>query len=128
SNNGADVLQVPSEAVIQTGTRSVVMLAQEGGKVMPVDVEAGSEGNGLTEIRKGLSAGQKVVVSAQFLVDSEASLKGTTTRLSDTPSPDADKAPPRRHGVGKVEQIGKDEITISHGPITSLQWGAMTMG
>ena len=48
--------------------------------------------------------------------------------MSDTQSPDADKALPRHHGVGKVEQIGKDEITISHGPITSLQWGAMTMG
>ena len=128
SNSGTDVLQVPSEAVIQTGTRSVVMLAQEGGKFMPVDVEVGSEGSGLTEIRKGLSAGQKVVVSAQFLIDSEASLKGTTTRMSDTQPPDADKALPRHHGVGKVEQIGKDEITISHGPITSLQWGAMTMG
>lgn len=128
SNSDTDVLQVPSEAVIQTGTRSVVMLAQEGGKFMPVDVEVGSEGSGLTEIRKGLSAGQKVVVSAQFLIDSEASLKGTTTRMSDTQSPDADKALPRHHGVGKVEQIGKDEITISHGPITSLQWGAMTMG
>jgi Cu(I)/Ag(I) efflux system membrane fusion protein len=127
SRSGADVLLVPSEAVIQTGTRNVVMLAQDGGKFMPVDVELGAESNGLTEIRKGLSVGQKVVTSGQFLIDSEASLKGTTTRMGDAQSPAANKADPIHHGEGKVEQIGKDEITISHGPIASLQWGAMTM-
>jgi Cu(I)/Ag(I) efflux system membrane fusion protein len=78
-----DVLQVPSEAVIQTGTRSVVMVAQGGGKFLPVDVEIGTEANGQTEIRKGLEAGQKVVVSGQFLIDSEASLTGTVNRMGD---------------------------------------------
>ena len=80
---GQDVLLVPSEAVIQTGRRSVVMLALGEGKFQPVDVETGAEGNGQTEIRKGLEAGQKVVVSGQFLVDSEASLKGVETRMGD---------------------------------------------
>jgi Cu(I)/Ag(I) efflux system membrane fusion protein len=79
-----EVLLVPSEAVIQTGTRSVVMLAQGGGKFLPVDVETGREANGQTEVRKGLLAGQKIVVSGQFLVDSEATLKGTATRMSDS--------------------------------------------
>jgi Cu(I)/Ag(I) efflux system membrane fusion protein len=78
-----EVLLVPSEAVIQTGTRSVVILAQDGGKFLPVDVETGREANGQTEVRKGLQAGQKIVVSGQFLIDSEASLKGTATRMSD---------------------------------------------
>jgi Cu(I)/Ag(I) efflux system membrane fusion protein len=76
SNRSADVLLVPSEAVIQTGTRSVVMLALDGGKFQPVEVEPGSESSGQTEIRKGLVAGQKIVLSGQFLLDSEASLKG----------------------------------------------------
>jgi Cu(I)/Ag(I) efflux system membrane fusion protein len=123
-----DVLLVPSEAVIQTGTRSVVMLAQGEGKFIPVDVETGAESNGQTEIRKGLEAGQKVVVSGQFLIDSEASLKGTTTRMSDMSAPDGDKAMgSAHHGIGKVEHIGSQEITISHGPIPTLQWGTMTM-
>jgi Cu(I)/Ag(I) efflux system membrane fusion protein len=124
---GADVLLVPSEAVIQTGTRSVVMLAQESGKFTPVEVELGAEGEGMTEIRKGLTAGQKVVVSGQFLIDSEASLKGTATRMADAPPAEQDKAVALHHGQGMVEQIAKDEITISHGPIASLQWGPMTM-
>ncbi|RFP18808.1 efflux RND transporter periplasmic adaptor subunit [Duganella sp. BJB475] len=83
STRATDVLLVPSEAVIQTGTRSVVILAQDGGKFQPVDVELGGEGNGQTEIRKGLTAGQKIVLSGQFLLDSEASLKGTTTRMGE---------------------------------------------
>jgi len=79
-----DVLLVPSEAVIQTGKRSVVMIAQGDGKFAPVDVEVGMESNGRTEIRKGLTAGQNVVVSGQFLVDSEASLRGTATRMGES--------------------------------------------
>ena len=81
-----DVLLVPSEAVIQTGKRSVVMIAQGDGKFAPVDVEVGTESNGQTEIRKGLTVGQNVVVSGQFLVDSEASLKGAATRMSEGPA------------------------------------------
>ena len=53
------VLLIPTEAVIQTGTRSVVMVDAGDGKFNPVDVEIGSEGSGMTEIRKGLEAGQK---------------------------------------------------------------------
>jgi len=124
-----DMFLVPSEAVIQTGKRSVVIVTQGDGKFVPTDVEVGLDSNGQTEIRKGLTAGQKVVVSGQFLVDSEASLKGTTTRMSEAgASPTAKPMSQTHHGEGKVESIGKDEITLSHGPIPTLQWGAMTMG
>ena len=124
-----DVLQVPSEAVIQTGKRSVVIVANVGqdGKQQfaPTDVEPGAEVNGMTEIRSGLSKGMKVVLSGQFLIDSEASLKTTGTRMSDVGS-----APPSgivHRGDGKVEKIGNDRVTLSHGPIPSMQWGPMTM-
>lgn len=79
-----EVLLVPSEAVIQTGTRSVVMLAQGDSRFLPAEVEIGREADGQTEVRKGLEAGQKIVVSGQFLIDSEASLKGTATRMGDS--------------------------------------------
>jgi Cu(I)/Ag(I) efflux system membrane fusion protein len=125
---GKDVLLVPSESVIQTGTRSVVMVAQGEGRFAPVDVEIGSEANGQSEIRKGLEAGQKVVVSGQFLIDSEASLRGAAVRMSGVPAAGKTPAGPVHHGEGKVERIDKDEITLSHGPIPTLQWGAMTMG
>ena len=85
-------LQVPSEAVITTGKRNVVIVAQGDGKFAPVDVEIGMEANGQTEIRKGLDAGQQVVVSGQFLIDSEASLKGVAARMG-TPSVATPAAP-----------------------------------
>jgi Cu(I)/Ag(I) efflux system membrane fusion protein len=126
--DGKPVLLVPSEAVIQTGKRTVVVVARADGRFAPTDVEAGLESNGQTEIRNGLQAGQKVVVSGQFLFDSEASLKASITRMTQMPASATPAAPAEFHrGQGNVESIGTDEITISHGPIASLHWGAMTM-
>jgi Cu(I)/Ag(I) efflux system membrane fusion protein len=82
-------LLVPTEAIIQTGKRTVAMLAEENGRFRPVDVEIGIETGGQTEIKRGLSVGQRVVVSSQFLIDSEASLKGIEARLNDDPTPNA---------------------------------------
>jgi Cu(I)/Ag(I) efflux system membrane fusion protein len=81
----AKVLLVPTEAVIQTGRRTVVILAEDKGHFRPVDVEAGIESGGQTEVRRGLQLGQRVVVSSQFLIDSEASLRGVETRLIGKP-------------------------------------------
>lgn len=120
-------LLVPTEAVIQTGKRTVVMLAEDKGRFRPVDVEAGIESAGQTEIKRGLQAGQRVVVSSQFLIDSEASLKGVEARLNEAPKPVAANTAPRHEGEAKVEAIGKGVITLSHGPIPSLKWGPMTM-
>jgi Cu(I)/Ag(I) efflux system membrane fusion protein len=77
---GASRLIVPSEAVIRTGTRSVVIAASDSG-FRPVDVRVGAESNGRTEILDGLSEGDRIVLSGQFLIDSEASLRATMTRL-----------------------------------------------
>jgi Cu(I)/Ag(I) efflux system membrane fusion protein len=124
-----EMLLVPTEAVIQTGKRNVVMVAQGNSGFVPADVKVGVESNGQTEIRGGLKAGQKVVVSGQFLIDSEASLRGTTTRMADMPAPkDAMADAPTYRGEGRVESIDKDKITLSHGPIPPLKWGPMTMG
>ncbi len=73
-------LLVPSEAVIRTGTRTIVMLATGDGRYHPAEVRAGREGGGQTEMLEGLSAGEKVVASGQFLLDSEASLTGIAVR------------------------------------------------
>ena len=120
-------LLIPTEAVIQTGKRVVVMLAEDKGKFRPVEVETGIESNGQTEIKRGLQMGQRVVVSSQFLIDSEASLKGVEARLNDAPKPSAANTAPRHEGEARIEAIGKDSITLSHGPIPSLKWGEMTM-
>ena len=74
------VLLVPSEAVIRTGTRNLVMLAGKQGHYSPAEVRIGADANGQTEIIAGLSEGEKIVASGQFLIDSEASLSGVAAR------------------------------------------------
>ena len=75
-------LYVASEAVIRTGTRAVVIVAGEQGRFIPTEVLAGVDVDGKTVIVKGLTEGQRVVASGQFLIDSEASLKGVLARLA----------------------------------------------
>lgn len=124
-------LMVPTEAVIQTGVRAVVIIAEEDGKFRPVDVETGRESGDMTEIRKGLKAGQRVVASGQFLLDSEASLKSALSRLESSPgSSAADAAASGHAGRARVNAVDarQGKIDISHGPIPSMKWPAMTMG
>ncbi len=78
-----EVLQIPSEAVIRGGKRNLVMLAEEDGRFRPVEVRLGAEADGQVSILAGLTEGQQVVASGQFLLDSEASLTG----LQVTPLP-----------------------------------------
>ena len=79
-------LLVPSEAVIRTGKRTLVMLAGGKGRFRPAEVRTGREAGGQTEIIAGLADGEKVVASGQFRLDSEASLTGVAARpiLGDT--------------------------------------------
>jgi Cu(I)/Ag(I) efflux system membrane fusion protein len=137
---------VPAEAVIHTGRRSVVIVAAGEGSFRPVEVEVGRESADLAEIRKGIAAGERVVVSGQFLVDSEANLKGALARIAagggDAPAtlaqgadphaghkmpaaPPAAPAPAHK-AEGVIRSVG-DEVLIKHGPIPSAGMGAMTM-
>ena len=120
-------LLIPTEAVIQTGKRTVVMLAEENGRFRPVDVDIGIESDGKTEVKRGVKVGQRVVVSSQFLIDSEASVKGVAARLNVEPAPVAANKAPRHAGSARIETITRDAVTLSHGPIPSLKWGPMTM-
>ena len=127
-----EAVVVPSEAVIRTGRRNVVVVAGVGadGKQLlkPVEVEVGAESGGVTEIRKGVEPGMKVVTSGQFLIDSEASLKATATRLQEPGAAGGGTAPSGIHrGEGKVEALAHDSVTLSHAPIPELKWPAMTM-
>lgn len=78
---GEPQLVVPSEAVIATGERTVVIVAREGGAFNVAEVTVGTEQGGRSTILSGLKEGQSVVVSGQFLIDSDASLKSTLNRL-----------------------------------------------
>ena len=78
---GAPVPLVPTEALIATGSDSRVIVQDADGSFRPVRVRTGHSGGGQTEILDGLKGGERVVVSGQFLIDSEASLSGALERL-----------------------------------------------
>ena len=78
-----NTLMIPSEALIVTGERSSVIKALGGGRFQPVDVVAGANRAGRVEILEGLQAGDEVVVSGQFLLDSESSLRASFLRLEE---------------------------------------------
>lgn len=86
AGNGGSALLVPSEAVIRTGRRALVMLALPAGRYRPAEVEVGREAGGQTEVLAGLAAGERVITSGQFLIDSEASLAGMQARPLDEPA------------------------------------------
>jgi membrane fusion protein, copper/silver efflux system len=71
-----EALWVPEEAVVDTGTRQVVYVALGDGRFRPTLVKVGRRASGKVEVRQGLSQGDAVVVSAQFLLDSESRLRG----------------------------------------------------
>jgi len=76
------VLTVPREAVIRTGTQTRVIVAQGEGRFKPAIVHTGMETNNKIEIIGGLEEGQEVVVSSQFLIDSESSMRAALLRLA----------------------------------------------
>lgn len=118
-------LLVPAEAVIRTGKRDLVMLAKDGGRFRPVEVVLGQESNGQVAVLQGLQAGQRIVVSGQFLLDSEANLKGIEVATAQDSQP---KAGPALHEAdGRVVQIDGTQLTVAHGPFITLGMPGMTM-
>lgn len=120
-------LLLPSEAVIRTGKRALVMLSLPQGRYQPAEVQLGSEAGGRTEILAGLAEGEKVVASGQFLLDSEASLSGVQARpiAGVTAAPAAQ--PALYEATGRIEKIDAKGVTLNHGPVAPLKWPAMTM-
>jgi membrane fusion protein, copper/silver efflux system len=103
------------------------MLARPGGRYEPAEIRVGREADGRTEVLAGLSDGEKVVASGQFLLDSEASLSGVQARPVATAGPRAAKAQALYDSVGRIEQISPASVTISHQPVPAIGWPAMTM-
>lgn len=124
-------LLVPSEALIRTGKRTLVMLALDKGRYRPAEVQTGRESGDDTEILAGLSEGEKIVASGQFLIDSEASLSGVDARQIGGAAPARAAKPAARTALyetaGKIEQITATSVTLSHEPVPAIGWPAMTM-
>ena len=122
---GEEAVLVPSEAVITTGKRSIVLVAQGEGHFLPVAVQTGMESDGQTAVLKGLQGGEQVVTSGQFLIESEANLRGALDKLG-APGETAAKI---HTGSGRITLIDArtGELEMQHEPIPSLDWPSMTM-
>ena len=77
-----EVVAVPNSAVIDTGDRQILFVDRGGGRFEPMDVVLGVHGEDLTEITKGIAAGDRVVVSANFLLDAESNLNAALSALA----------------------------------------------
>jgi len=139
AKDGDPQLVVPSEALIMTGERTAVIVAREDDGFDVADVTVGMDVDGRTAILSGLQEGQSIVLSGQFLIDSEASLKSAVTRLTSaadgashtagsTTGSSGDANGRALHLTqGTITEITPETVTIAHDPVPSLEWGAMTM-
>ena len=121
-----DVLSVPREALIRSGSGNRLVVALGNGRFESREVLIGIESGDWTEIVEGVNEGEEVVVSAQFLIDSEASIKGSFVRLE--AGDDNSEAKPVQ-ATGTVNQVmpAANHINLSHQPIPELNWPVMTM-
>lgn len=129
---------VPSEAVIVTGRRKVVIVADGDRNFKPVEVSTGAESGGNTEILAGLAPGQTVVTSGQFLLDSESNTRSGLDRLESGASDDmaamrgGKDAPKAKvhstRGLVKAIDAAAGKVTVTHEPVAALKWPSMTMG
>jgi len=140
SGEKANGVLVPTEAVIATGARSVVIVDDGKGRFRAQEVRVGDEADSKTQVLEGVEGGEAVVLSGQFLIDSEASLTGTLARLagsnevtgsatSSTEPPAGENSATRdlHRAQGSVTKIDGDRWTIATDAIPSLDMGAMTM-
>jgi membrane fusion protein, copper/silver efflux system len=118
-------LTVPLSAVIDDGSRQVVLLALDEGRFKPQPVKLGLRNENFVEILDGLQPGDRVVVSASFLIDAESNLKAALANFT-APTPIA-KGATTYHAVGRLDAIDGADVTITHKPIQALSWPGMTM-
>jgi len=148
------LLTVPNSAVIDSGTRRIVLVQLAEGRFEPREVKLGARSDDYVEIMGGVKDGEPVVVSANFLIDAESNLKaaiagfGTSGQsapagAASTPAPTSGKsaagpiesAPAaksaavghRAEGTVKTVDAKSGIVSVAHGPVASLNWPGMTM-
>lgn len=142
SHSKNKVLAVPDSAVLDTGTRRVVLVELGAGRFEPRTVKLGMHADGYTEVLGGLRAGEAVVVKANFLIDAESNFKNALSGFGHhtydaiaheprtgpgSPSEESSHVTHWGEGTIKAMDFAHATITLAHDPIASLQWPAMTM-
>ncbi|HSN80283.1 MAG TPA: efflux RND transporter periplasmic adaptor subunit [Rhodoferax sp.] len=127
------VVTVPVSAVIDSGTRQIVLVEKEAGRFEPRQVKLGARSDTYVEVLDGVDDGEPVVVAANFLIDAESNLKAALGGLGSTAPAAAPAASAARtvghQASGTVDGVDLKDgtVSLSHGPVASLKWPAMTM-
>lgn len=114
-----DTLVIPQEAVIDSGVRRIVFLARDKGKFQPREVDLGVEGDDYeVQVLDGLQEGDKIVVSGQFMLDSESRLREAIQKMmaaKNTPAP--------------ADDLDMEDMTMDEDmDMTDMDMGDMDMG
>ncbi|OHU90539.1 MULTISPECIES: efflux RND transporter periplasmic adaptor subunit [Pseudoalteromonas] len=123
TNLDEPVILVPKEAVIRTGKQDRVVLALGDGQFKSIEVTVGRITKDKIEILQGLNEEDKVVTSAQFLIDSESSKNSDFKRMTHDPEPTSVWI------QGEVNDVMADHrmVNITHDPVEAWDWPTMTM-
>jgi Cu(I)/Ag(I) efflux system membrane fusion protein len=123
------VLTVPDSAVIDSGTRQVVLVRLAEGRFEPHTVTLGARGDDYAEVLSGIVAGEEIVTSANFLLDSESNLKAALGGMGDIAAkPQAQHKSVGHQAQGVLVAVNGDgTVSITHEPIPALKWPSMTM-
>ncbi len=124
-----NTIGIPTSALIRTGDGDRVIIALGDGKFTTQSVTIGIESGHYYQITRGLKAGDKVVTSAQFLIDSEANTLASLKRMNSDQHQKSSTKPIELIGMGKVTKINRENrtITLDHEPIKAINMPAMTM-
>ena len=122
--NAGNYPVVPEQAVLRSGQRNILILALGNGKFKPVEVKLGDYSDGYYQVLDGLSVGNTIVTSAQFLIDSESNLKAALTQFGgsgkkDKPEIKADQSGERESmgDTAKKEKMEKEDPRVREGVI-----------
>lgn len=124
SDSEDSLLTIPREALIRTGQQDRVVLSLGEGRYKSIAVSIGRMDQNFVEVTKGLDEGESVVVSAQFLLDSESSKSSDFKRMHH-----GDEAPASVWVAGEIQSVmsGHHMVTATHDAIDVWGWPAMKM-
>ena len=122
------VLTVPASAVIDSGSRQVVIVQLAEGRFEPRPVKLGQRGGDFVQVLEGIREGDLVVTAANFLIDAESNLKAALGGMQPpVPATKPTAVGHQAEGTLNAIDLAAGSVTISHGPVASLNWPAMKM-
>ncbi len=123
----APVVTVPASAVIDSGRRQVVLVQLAEGRFEPRPVKLGTRGGEVVQVLEGVQEGETVVVSANFLIDAESNLKAALSGMETPAGAKPATVGHQAEGVLNAVDAAASTVTVSHGPVASLNWPSMKM-